>query len=91
MPYKASFEIHESSNESSDFLQFEDLIAINNSPIFQIHLYTVSPFRNSHQRCCVIKDVLRYFIKFTRKHLCQSLFFNKVLDLRPANLLKKGL
>ena len=25
------------------------------------------------------KDVLRNFAKFTRKHLCQSLFINKVL------------
>ena len=24
------------------------------------------------------KDVLENFAKFTRKHLCQSLFFNKV-------------
>ena len=27
----------------------------------------------------------------TGKHLCQSLFFNKVLGLRPATLLKKRL
>ena len=26
------------------------------------------------------KGVLRNFAKFTRKHLCQSLFFNKVAD-----------
>ena len=32
-----------------------------------------------------------YFTKFTEKHLCQSLFFNKVLGLRPATLLKKRL
>ena len=31
--------------------------------------------RSSHQRCSVIKDVLRNFGKFTGKHLCQSLFF----------------
>ena len=29
------------------------------------------------QRCCVKKDVLRNFTKFTEKHLRQSLFFNK--------------
>ena len=34
-------------------------------------------------------DVLRNFPKFTAKHLCQSLFFNKVADLRL--LLKKKL
>ena len=37
------------------------------------------------------KGVLRDFTKFTRKHRCQSLFFNKVGGLRPATLLKKGL
>ena len=35
------------------------------------------------------KGVLRSFTKFTGKHLCQSLFFNKVAGLRPAPLLKK--
>ena len=29
--------------------------------------------------------------KFTGKHLCQSLFFNKVVGLRPATLFKKRL
>ena len=37
------------------------------------------------------RSVLRYFTKFTGKHLCQSLFFNKVAGLRPATLLKKRL
>ena len=37
------------------------------------------------------KSVLRNFTKFTGKHLCQSLFFNKVAGLRSATLLKKGL
>ena len=35
--------------------------------------------------------VLRNFANFTGKNLCQSLFFNKVADLRPATLLKKRL
>ena len=34
--------------------------------------------RSSHQRCSVKKGVLRNFPKFIGKHLCQSLFFNKV-------------
>ena len=37
------------------------------------------------------KSVLRDFAKFTGKHLCQCLFFNKVTDLRPVTLLKKRL
>ena len=47
--------------------------------------------RSSHRRCSVKKGVLRNFTKFTAKHLCQSLFFNKVAGLKPAKLLKKRL
>ena len=43
------------------------------------------------RRCSVKKVVLRNFAKFTGKHLCQRLFFNKIADLRPATLLKKSL
>ena len=39
--------------------------------------------RSSHRRCSMKKGVLRNFTKFTGKHLCQSLFFNKVVGLRP--------
>ena len=37
------------------------------------------------------EGVLRNFTKFTGKHLCQPLFFNKVAGLRPTTLLKKRL
>ena len=37
------------------------------------------------------KGVLRNFAKFTGKHLCQSLFFNKLAGIGPATLLKNGL
>ena len=37
--------------------------------------------RSSHRRCSVRKSVLRNFAKFTGKHLCQGLFFNKVAGL----------
>ena len=48
-------------------------------------------FRSNHQRCSINKGVLENFANFTRKHLCQSLFFNKAADMRPATLLKKRL
>ena len=48
-------------------------------------------FKSSHRRCSVRKGVLINFAKFTGKHLCQSLFFNKVAGLRPATLFKKRL
>ena len=39
--------------------------------------------RSSHRRCSVRKDLLRNFAKFTGKHQCQKLYFNKVAGLRP--------
>ena len=48
-------------------------------------------FRSSHWSCSVRKGALRNFAKISGKHLCQSLFFNKVTGLRPATLLKKRL
>ena len=46
---------------------------------------------DSHRRRSVTIDDLRDFVKFTGKHLCQSLFFNKVAGLRPqaCNFIKK--
>ena len=43
-------------------------------------------FRSSHRGCFVRKNVLWNFAKFTGIYLCQSLFFNKVVGLRPATL-----
>ena len=37
--------------------------------------------RSSHRRCSMKKGVLESFAKFRGKHLCQSLFFNKVAGL----------
>ena len=36
-----------------------------------------SRIRSSHGRCSVRESVLRNFAKFTGKHQCQTLFFNK--------------
>ena len=41
--------------------------------------------RSSHRKCSIEICVLENFTKFTGKHLCQSLFFNKVPCLRPTN------
>ena len=48
-------------------------------------------YRSSHWRCSVRKGVFRNFEKFAGKHLCQSLFFNKVAGLGPkrCNFIKK--
>ena len=45
--------------------------------------------RSSHQRCSLIKDVLRNFTKFTGKHLCQSLFFS-IKKMYTNNILKNN-
>ena len=51
---------------------------------------SVTTFRSSHRRCSVRNCVLRNFVKFTGKRLCQSLSFNKLqASLRLAILLKK--
>ena len=48
-------------------------------------------YRSSHPEVFSKKGVLKSFPEFTRKHLCQSLFFSKVAGLRPATLFKKRL
>ena len=47
--------------------------------------------RSSHQRCSMRKGALRNFAKFTGKHLCKSLFLNKVAGLVLQLYLKKRL
>ena len=40
-------------------------------------------------RCACKKRILKHFTKFTGKHLCHRIFFNKVAGFSPATLLKK--
>ena len=56
-----------------------------------LSIYVLCPGRSSYQRCSLRNCVLRNFTKFMGKHLCASLFFNKVAVLRPATLSKKRL
>ena len=46
-------------------------------------------FRSSHRTCSMKKGVLRNFAQFTGKHLCQSIFFNKVAGRRLQIYLKR--
>ena len=39
---------------------------------------------SSRQWCSIKKPVLEQLAKFTGKHLCQSLVFNKVAGVRPG-------
>ena len=53
--------------------------------------FEISFWKSSHRRCSIKKGVLRNFVKYIGKHLCQSSFFHKIAGLRPATLLKKKL
>ena len=45
--------------------------------------------KSSYLRCTVGKRVLKNFTNFTVKHLCWSLFCNRVAGLRSFNFIKK--
>ena len=51
--------------------------------------YQKQPLQKQPPEMFCKKGVLRNFSKFTRKHLCQRLFFNKVPIVRHATLLTK--
>ena len=51
--------------------------------------HLVFRYRSSRLEVFSKKDVLKHFAKFTEKHLCQSIFFNKVAGIRPAVLTEK--
>ena len=59
-----------------------------NQVMFFSH-YITQGEKSSHQKCSIKKGVLRSFAKFTEKHLCQSLFFDKVTGGGGCNFIKK--
>ena len=56
-----------------------------------VYVYEVFKFQKQPLEVFCKKGVLRNFTKFTGKHQCKSLIFNKVTGLRPATLLKTRL
>ena len=54
---------------------------------FNVHIRFCFLYTSSRPEMFCKKGVLRNFAKFTGKHLCQRLFFNKVAD--HATFLKK--
>ena len=58
---------------------------------WEIHRNYSTIFRSSHQRCSTKKAILKHFVKFTGKHLCRHLSFNKVAGHQACNFLKKRL
>ena len=59
---------------------FFSIFVLSQCFVYWIH-FQITFARSSHQRCSVKKVVLRNLSKFTGKHLCQSLFFNKAAHL----------
>ena len=55
------------------------------------YIFSRYSLRSSRPEVFCKKGVLKNFAKITGKHLCHSLFFNEVADLRPATSLKKRL
>ena len=49
----------------------------------------MSPYRSTRLLIFYEKDVLKNFAKFTGKHLCQSLFLNKVKNKKKQLCLKR--
>ena len=59
-----------------------------------VTLYSFKNIREFTSSCSKVfckKGVLKNFANFTRKHLCQRLFFDKVAGLKPATWLKNSL
>ena len=66
-------------------ISFSNVVIFKNKSFlfnFDCCNFSSTTYRSSHQRCSVTKSVLWNFAKFTRKHLFQSLFFNKVAGQR---------
>ena len=69
---------------SSNLCESEFMTSLSIDTEFCCYMY-----RSNRPEVFCKKGVLRNFATFTGKHLCQSLYFNKVAGLKPATLLKK--
>ena len=69
-------------------MSFDNITWKLNCPYY--HEMNTQIYRSNHRRCFFLKKkFLRNFANFTRKHLCQSLVFNKVAGLEVCNFNKK--
>ena len=74
----------------NNFLGFLQKLQINYFLNFFLEgCFKLLTIRSSCPEVFSTKGVLRYFAKFTGKHLCESFFFNKVAGLRPAKFIEK--
>ena len=63
-------------------MQYKINLHVHSKLIDSIMFDGSAQYRSSCPEMLCKKGVLRNFTKFTGKHLCQSLFFNKVAGLR---------
>ena len=74
----------------NNFLGFLQKLQINYFLNFFLEgCFKLLTIRSSCPEVFSTKGILRYFAKFTGKHLCESFFFNKVAGLRPAKFIEK--
>ena len=73
------------------FLGAMVMITEKTNPTFSFYPFLTNLYKEACLEVFCKKSVLKNFAKFTGKHLCQSLFLNKVAGLGPATLFKKRL
>ena len=66
------------------FFELLILFWLINSKYLAFEVSEAAVHRSSRPEVFCAKGVLTNFAKFTGKHLCQSLLYNKLADLRPA-------
>ena len=86
-----NFLVHKQNIQYIIYISSKKLVKISVSKKFIRDIVSYQ-YRSSHRRCShwmfCKKVVPTSFAKLTGKHLCRSLFFNKIVVHRPANLLK---
>ena len=69
--------------------RFQSLAKINHVLLVVFLRSSNSRIKNSHERYSVKNDILKNFAKFTGKHMCNCLFFNKFASLSFQPYFKK--
>ena len=69
----------------------DTIISVISSTQFACDVMCVQYVQKQPPEVFFKKSVLKNFANFTGKHLCRSLFFNKVADLRVCNFARKRL
>ena len=88
MPIKKSNLISEESvianTMNQYFTSLTKQLNLKKSPQLKNFKDIINYYRSSRPEVFCKTGVLKYFTKHKRKHLCQSLFFNKVADFRDS-------